>query len=117
MSANNCSKKYLRVQLLGLRRNRSPDANPPELPAVSGFSRELLAKSLFGRLPINELAFPLLKIPETLVEDFLVPGRRFNGLRGSDKVLPQRLHRIELFLEGHILEWKMERHGSSIPNP
>jgi hypothetical protein len=36
-----------------------------------------------------------------------VPGRGLDGFRRPGEILPQRLHRSQLLLEGHVLEWKI----------
>jgi len=50
-----------------------------------------------------------------LIEDVFVLGRGLNGIRSAGKIFPQRFHDRELFMETHIFEGKVERHGGSIP--
>lgn len=103
------------AQILDLRRSGSLGSSLPERHPGCGFSRELVADIRFCGLPINELRRSFDGALAALIEDAFVPGRGLNGVGCAGEILPQRLHGREFFVETHLCERKLERHGGSIP--
>src|SRR3954469_13854510 len=43
-----------------------------------------------------------------------MPGRRLKGIWVAAQVIPERLHGLELFFEGHLVKWKSRGHEEII---
>jgi hypothetical protein len=103
-----------RVRRPAPRRSDNPRSSPLRLHRGSQFSPKLLANCALCFLPILELGGAIGKSLLTLIKNVLMPCRRVDRFGRSRQVLPQRFHRGKLFLNRHLIQWKLYRHDCSI---
>ena len=80
------------------------------------YSRRLrVSDPLLSNIPVDELSFSQLDQPSALIQKIFVPLGHRNGFFPTAEVIPECLHRVELFLECHSIQLKHNRHENTLP--